>query len=227
MKIGDKVRFLNEAGGGVVTGFIGRNLVSVENEDGFDIPMPVHEVVVIDTNDYNLPVTQKKESQKSEEAEPQEKEPADMPITFKPMVMERAGGEGLNLYLCAVPVSPMHITDSDMDIYFVNDCNYFVDFTLMRGENNGWTVMYRGTAEPNMKMYMLTIDQHDLNLLENLCVQLIAYKQGKAFLQKPALSVRIKPDLTKFFKLHTFAPNDFFDEKVQTWEVVRDDKPRG
>ena len=76
-----------------------------------------------------------------------------------------------------------------------------------------------------MKIFLGTVDRTELNTLENLCIQLLCYKQGKSFLIKPAMSVRLKPDLSKFFKLHTFQPNDFFDEKVQTWEVVRDDKP--
>ncbi|EJX05655.1 DNA mismatch repair protein [gut metagenome] len=54
MKIGDKVRFLSEVGGGVVTGFQGKDVVLVEDADGFDIPMPVRECVVIDTDDYNI-----------------------------------------------------------------------------------------------------------------------------------------------------------------------------
>ena len=55
MKIGDKVRFLSEVGGGVVTGFQGKNIVLVEDADGFDIPMPINECVVIETDDYNIP----------------------------------------------------------------------------------------------------------------------------------------------------------------------------
>ena len=51
MKIGDKVRFLSEVGGGRVTGFQGKDIVLVEDEDGFDIPMPVRECVVIETDD--------------------------------------------------------------------------------------------------------------------------------------------------------------------------------
>ena len=47
MKIGDKVRFLSEVGGGVVTGFQGKDMVLVEDADGFDIPMPIKECVVI------------------------------------------------------------------------------------------------------------------------------------------------------------------------------------
>ena len=41
MKIGDKVRFLSEVGGGVVTGFQEKDIVLVEDADGFDIPMPL------------------------------------------------------------------------------------------------------------------------------------------------------------------------------------------
>ena len=38
MKIGDKVRFLNEVGGGIVVGFEGNKTVIVQDESGFDIP---------------------------------------------------------------------------------------------------------------------------------------------------------------------------------------------
>ena len=54
MKIGDKVRFLSEVGGGVVTGFKGKDFVLVEDADGFDIPMPIRECVVIEADDYNI-----------------------------------------------------------------------------------------------------------------------------------------------------------------------------
>ena len=54
MKIGDKVRFLNEVGGGTVMGFIGKDQVKVEDEDGFDIPVLIRECVVIETNEYNI-----------------------------------------------------------------------------------------------------------------------------------------------------------------------------
>ena len=48
MKIGDKVRFLNDVGGGKITGFRQGGIVLVEDEDGFAVPMPQHEVVVIE-----------------------------------------------------------------------------------------------------------------------------------------------------------------------------------
>ena len=52
MKIGDKVRFLSEVGGGRVAGFQGKNIVLVEDEDGFQVPMQLSEVVVIGEENY-------------------------------------------------------------------------------------------------------------------------------------------------------------------------------
>ena len=37
MKIGDKVRFLSEVGGGKVVGFRGKDIALVEDADGFEI----------------------------------------------------------------------------------------------------------------------------------------------------------------------------------------------
>ena len=54
MKIGDKVRFLSEMGGGKVAGFQGKNIVLVEDEDGFQIPTPINEVVVVQQDDYSM-----------------------------------------------------------------------------------------------------------------------------------------------------------------------------
>ena len=55
MKVGDKVRFLSEVGGGTVTGFQGKDIVLVEDEDGFDIPMLKSQVVVIGQEEYEKP----------------------------------------------------------------------------------------------------------------------------------------------------------------------------
>lgn len=50
MKIGDKVRFLSETGGGRIAGFKG-NIVLVEDEDGFQIPTPINDIVCVGEKD--------------------------------------------------------------------------------------------------------------------------------------------------------------------------------
>lgn len=47
MKIGDKVRFLDAIGGGIVKGFKNNNIVLVEDEDGFEIPTIISQCVVV------------------------------------------------------------------------------------------------------------------------------------------------------------------------------------
>ena len=47
IQIGDKVRFLNSVGGGVVRGFRGKDQVLVEDEDGFEVPALIKECVVV------------------------------------------------------------------------------------------------------------------------------------------------------------------------------------
>lgn len=48
MQIGDKVRFLDEVGGGRVTRFQSKMIAMVEDADGFEVPMPVNKLVVVE-----------------------------------------------------------------------------------------------------------------------------------------------------------------------------------
>ena len=72
MQIGDKVRFLNDVGGGVVKAFKPGGIVLVEDEDGFDIPCLQDDLVVITTNAYNFEVPQHKEASREERVDGRE-----------------------------------------------------------------------------------------------------------------------------------------------------------
>lgn len=53
--IGDKVSFLNEKGGGVITNILSDYRVLVTNEDGFEVPVSVNEIVpVTDKSAYKI-----------------------------------------------------------------------------------------------------------------------------------------------------------------------------
>jgi hypothetical protein len=75
MKIGDKVRFLSEVGGGIVSGFQGKDVVLVQDEDGFDIPMLKSQVVLIDTDDYNIAKVDTLGTKQKKAAEPVKPKP--------------------------------------------------------------------------------------------------------------------------------------------------------
>lgn len=64
-----------------------------------------------------------------------------------------------------------------------------------------------------------------MNDLERICIQAIAYKKEKAFKQKNPISVEHRIDTVKFYKLHSFRENDYFDEDALIFPIVRNDIP--
>ena len=250
MQIGEKVRFLNEVGGGVISGFQGKDIVLVEDEDGFDIPMLRSQVVVIETNANNFvrkPKAQK-QAETSEAPKPaatpaierqslkaamnadldfeeEDTDPADRPITFQPKPKERKGGEHLNVCLAFVPEDSRELTTTRFEGYLVNDSNYFISVVLANNEGAAWHLRWQGTMEPNTKQLVETFDRSILNDLQRLSVQLIAWKQDKPFMLKPAVGVELRLDTVKFYKLHVFQPSPFFREPALIYDIVRDDRP--
>lgn len=236
MKIGDNVRFLDSTGGGRITGFQGRDTVLVEDEYGFDIPVLMHNCVVVDTEKEKrikgeAPTVAPKAVAK--EAEVPEPEPADKPITYKPLNQERKGGDKLNLYLCFEPAdrlqsspspnSPATLSKGKFDVYFVNDSNYYISYTLLSGESTIWMLRHIDTAEPNTKVYVETIETETLNEMQHICLQALAFKQDKTFMLKTPVSAELRLDLTRFYKPHLFRPNDFFSTPVLTVTVAEND----
>ncbi len=235
MKKGDKVRFLSEVGGGIVAGFQGKEIVLVEDEDGFQIPMPIRECVVIDTDDYNIAKVNtlgrnKNASSSAEEKQgrtvaykPEEEEKELEPGSYKPA--ETKEGNILNVKLAFVPQNIKAVSTTAFDTYLINDSNYYVDYLYLCAEGKSWRLRSRGTIEPNTKLFIEEFGKESLNELEHVAVQLLAYKEEKNFLLKPAVSVELRIDTVKFYKLHTFRDSEFFEEPALLYDVVVDDRP--
>ena len=219
MKIGDKVRFLSEVGGGIVRGFQGKDIALVEGEDGFEIPMLIKECVVIQTDDYNIPL---KSVSKPEPAVVEEEPEEEKPITYR--APEIRGNDILNVFLAYVPQDVKAISSTSFDVYLVNDSNYFIDYLYLSAEGKSWILRSRGTVKPNMKLHLEEFEKSALNGMEHVAVQLIAYKDDRTFLLKPAVCQEIRIDTVKFYKLHTFQPSEFFEEPALIYDVVRDDE---
>lgn len=242
MKIGDQVRFLSEKGGGRVVGFQKGGIVVVEDEDGFEIPMAQTDVVVVGEEDYDTgrmilakAASQSNEnaqvrsvkSMLNEKAEPVENDVEEEPdyskVTFRAPVEERKGGNQLSAYLAYVPLDAKNISQCQFECYLVNDSNYFLQYAIFLAEGNSWTLQYQGEIEPNTKEFLADVGREELNALGRVEVQLLAYKKDKPFVLKPAIDVQLRIDPIKFFKLHTFKENDFFEQPALLYSVVEND----
>ena len=220
MKIGDKVRFLNSVGGGVVRGFQGKDQVLVEDEDGFEVPVFIRECVVVGNGDMQVHSSNRPKVQVPlEEPMVQHVEPQEG------KVQEMKEGERLNVFLAYLPVDPKSFQQCGYEAYFVNDSNYYLLFNYMNRSNNSWTSRYNGLIEPNTKIFLEEFSKNELNDLERVCVQMIAFKKDKPYSLKNAISVELRLDTVKFYKLHCFMENDYFDEDALLYPIVRNDLP--
>lgn len=258
MNIGDKVRFLNTTGGGKIAGFQGKDLVLVCDDDGFEIPTLRSEIVVVETDNYNLvrkPVPSKERASTSEsdglshtsikaalaahaaaanggengapeeELLEDESEPADKEITFQPRPLERRGADQVNFYIGFLPVDSRALSQTEFEVYLINDSNLYVRFLLLTQEGEQYSLRHEGLVLPNQKLLLDTIGHADLPQWERLTFQLLAYKTDKPFALKSPMNITLRVDGTKFYKLHSFAASDFFNDPALVRPLVSEDRP--
>lgn len=233
-KVGDIVRFLSSTGGGKIVRIEG-NIAHVEEDDGFETPVLLKELVVVtpagdaavasrDAFGGTAQATQRKE------AERQSKFVATkMPEVEKaPRVEETPGGDTINLVLGFQPVEIKHLTTTTYEVYLVNDSNYFLYFTfLSRGDGDqGWTTRFAGVVEPNIQLFLEELDRDQAGRLDRIALQYVAFKRDKEFALKAPVAVERPMDVTKFFKLHCFRDNPYFDTPVIAVDIVKNDIPQ-
>lgn len=249
MKIGDKVQFLSDIGGGKIAGFQGKDIALVEDEDGFQIPTPISDLVVMSSGDeysssksiqkksgaegsvesadpdtFNMSVKAKINAFSADVVEDEEEyDAADREITYKAKVEERKGGNVLNLYYAFVPEDVKNFSKSTFACYLVNDSNYYVHYLYMSVDGQSFKLRGEGELEPNTKIYIESFALDQLNEIDRVRFQLLSFKRDKDFVAKPVCDVQFRIDKVKFYKLHTFQPSEFFDEPALLYPVVKDD----
>lgn len=228
LQIGDTVRFLNSTGGGVVRRIEGN--IAYVDEDGFETPTLVRECVVVATAasaPRTAPVSNAKAAPAPVTAAPAE--PAVKTAASQPelVIEETPEGEKLNVVLAYEAANLKRLNDTTFDTYLVNDSNYYLYFTYMTraDESREWTLRYAGMVEPNIQLFIEEIAGSDLPAMDRVAVQCIAYKEGKEFKLKSPVAIETPLDTTKFFKLHCFKPNPYFDNDVIALDIVKDDVP--
>ena len=232
-KIGDKVRFLNTTGGGTITKIDGK-LAWVEDSDGFETPILLHECVVIDEAKQTASLASVGDEPQAAGGSKgaaaggshgQAATAAPAPALLDDFE-ETPEGERLNVVLAFEPDDLKHISDCGLAAFLVNDSNYYLYYTYaIRGEADEWTLRSSGIVEPATQLLIDEFDRTLLPEMERIAVQLIAFKQGKPFKQKNVISVNYRLDTTKFYKLHSFSATDYFDTPVLQLEIVKNDVP--
>ena len=182
--IGDKVRYLNEVGEGIVIRIIDNKTIEIENEHGLNVPVAIKELVKIG-NDAKF---------KEESSEPKEVQTYVTNISYN--YAERDQWDYLsedktiadsskkdidnstNIYLAFVPENDENISKSDLNLYLINDSKFHLLVNISIEEQNEYVNIEAGNIEPNIKSYISTYKREDISKLNNILVQIIFYKTG-------------------------------------------------
>lgn len=227
------MRFLSSKGGGRIVKIEGQ-IAHVEEEDGFETPVLLKELVVVRAaGDEAVKADVFGGTKRAKEIAEAEKKSKFVPTVVaeaaKPQhVEETPTGNRINLVLAYLPVELKHLNTTTFEAYLVNDSNYFLYFTYLSkaDDERGWTARYAGIIEPNIQLFLGEMQPNEVGRLDRVAIQYVAFKRDKEFALKAPVAVEQYLDTTKFFKLHCFRDNPYFDEKVLPVQIVLNDVPQ-
>lgn len=216
---GDRVRFLNEVGGGIVTRLEG-NLVFVEDEDGFEVPVPVYEVVLIEKK-------QSSEPDNNPSAVSPKVESVNEEVSKRSPIEEELEEEGHDefsprLYLAFLNAGKTLDENGTLQLHFINDSNYYCTYLFSQLGTDGYMhALYQGLIEPNTKIQLGERGIREMDV--NLEVQMILFKKGKPFPALAPVSTSLKIKAKRFLKANSLVANDFFFQPASLISLVKNE----
>lgn len=232
-KPGDKVKFLNDVGGGVVKK-VQNKIAYVETSDGFEIPSSFSELILVEEANPLQNQTLRQFSKPVEKSfSPQEEE---MNREYQKLLDKKAvvvededeeedfseatEGENiitnenctLNIILGIVPVKSKKSAEPEFRIYMISDCAYRMFYTLSVIKENFVYGHSAGMVEEDSKTLITTFSATELRELQSFKINCIFYKTG-IYLPHEPLVHEYKIDVFQLTDPSNWRENDYFDEK--------------
>ncbi len=208
INIGDKVRFLNEAGGGVVTKIVDNNKALVLVDDGFEIPYLLNELVIIQKY-----TNESKSLEKNTVIE--DDQLIDVPPILAKQVEQEEDNETIIYNNSSIfnPILAFTHTNSGYSLYLINDGNYFLLYVLSYWHIDNLNYIEHGEIEPEMIIKIGTFSSEQLNQFNNLYIQIIPFNK-KSFISITPKQYIIELDKLDYDDESKYQVNDYFDNRA-------------
>ncbi len=202
-KPGDKVRFLNEKGGGTVMKIINDFMVSVAIEDGFEIPTLTSNLVLVEQGNAPMKVfTHENPGNVEKQTMPAPVSTDDRSTSISKPSARQAIAAGV--YLAYVPTDQQWLVTGNIDIYLVNFTENDTLYSLfLKKEDGGFSGIDYGVLPKESKVLIETIVHEDLNEWTSGTVQILFHKdENEKLLMPVSADFRIKG--SKFYREDSF-----------------------
>ncbi|MFV0591982.1 MAG: DUF2027 domain-containing protein [Draconibacterium sp.] len=212
IKVGDRVKFLNDVGGGVVTGFISKNMVNVEGDDGFEVPYSVSQLVNVSAPELNAKgtVPQPAPVPETKAAEPEYIEPEGEVIN---------GKDAPDFYFCFVPKDAKNPLAGEIEVFLINDSNFKILFTYSYLTESDVKTVETGNLKSNSRLKIDSLTQEDLSSLPDFGFQILRFKDaGNEWFSPVAKRFKVNP--VRFYKASTFQQSAYFKRPAMVLKIT-------
>lgn len=198
-KIGDKVKFLNEKGEGVITKIISSSMVGVTDEHGFEIPTATNNLIFKEDNNNKI----------DEDEDFFYNESNISKLNISSLKKSTKG-----VYIAFVPHDQKWLITGDVDIYIINNTNNDILYNIFHKLDNG---LYRGidygSIAGDSKILIATNNRDELNQWLKGVIQIFFHATECDEVPIP-LHIPYKIKSIKLLKEDNYINNVFFNEKA-------------
>jgi len=213
LRKGDKVKFLNESGGGVVSKVVNSNLVHVTIDEGFDIPVLPGELVKVESE------SEKGRELFEEDTSSQNYQPASAEVQQEDEAEERRskltyGKHAVShgIYIAFVPHDQKFMISGGINVYIINHTPYDIIYNLIgKNEGGSYTNLDFDTVFAEEKILLDSISKEEVSRYLEGYVQVLFHAEKMDNVLLPVHS-HFKVQGSKFFKENSFRKSALLNE---------------
>lgn len=200
-RVGDRVGFLDDKGGGTITKIVDENIVHVEIEDGFEIPVVVSNLILTSSR------ANYESAEQSNDLDTQVyNSDSDENVTPLYSSSDNTNLQEEGVYFFIIPENQEKPLAGNLMLYLANNTDYQILFSLFTNESGNFCGFDFGYVEPMSKIYLDTIERSKIENWVNALVQVNFFKEEKATILQPlSQTIDFKP--VKTYKEDAFKLN--------------------
>jgi len=211
-KVGDKVQFLNETGGGVITAIIDNKLVKIRTDDGFEMPVLSNELIPDYHGQDTLEHTFRQDMVKAHKEEDPKDEVAEEPLVTEISPFGKAR-EDEGIYMVFEPHNQQWLLTGEMDVFLVNHTPFNILYNLFLEKNGQLKGVDYGSVEVESKMLLETVNRDNLDNWNKGFVQILFHEETPVRVYFPLhATIDIRPN--RFFKEGSYQSNTLVNGKA-------------
>lgn len=209
-KPGDRVIFLNEKGGGVVTKVIDDQIVHVAIAEGFEIPYSTGDLLRADGDNEDMPIAGRRTGRGNPDQEGRE-----VLFSIPNKVDQRPEG----VYLAMVPSDQDKVLESRLELQLLNHSPYKVSFGILLNQSGKYSGFAYGQMDSDTSLMLARVGRNEIGDWANGLVQLLFYQDGNTSPLNPASgTIGFRP--VKVYKEDSFPYEGLLRKKAFVIELA-------